>query len=269
MIIQRPPALPLRPFVKLFWASDQINTESSTDRERLLPTGNMHVVFRLSDQPIRIFDSVEDCKGRTFGCAVIGGLRSSYYVKDVSQHARNVGAVLYPGAAQFLFGAPADEFAEQHTAVDDLWGRHATDVREQLKEESSLQKQLDLFELFLIKKVPQWHSIHPSVAHALKRFPFIDVVQAVRESGYSHRQFIKLFRTTVGVSPKLYCRILRFQSVLNMLADPESSSVDIALQAEYSDQAHFNREFREFTGISPGEYRSLCRTTAHHVPVPD
>jgi AraC-like DNA-binding protein len=267
MIIQRQAAMPLRPFIKFLWASDEAKIDAPTHRERLLPTGSMHVVFRLSDQPIRIFGSVEDRRGHVFGCAVVAGLRSRYYVKDVPQSAPSVGAVLQPGAAQFLFGVPADELAEQHTSLDALWGSRSADMHELLREQNSLQEQLDLFESFLTRQVPVASSIHQAVAYALKRLPMMDIAHVVRETGYSHKQFIKLFRTTVGLPPKLYCRILRFQRVLKMISEQQFSPVDIALQLEYSDQAHYNRDFREFAGISPGEYQNLCPTATHHVPL--
>ncbi len=88
------------------------------------------------------------------------------------------------------------------------------------------------------------------------------------ETGYSHRRFIELFRRAIGLSPKLYCRVLRFQSALERLAGRATHSLaDLALAAGYSDQAHFNREFREFTGMPPSEYREAAPERAYHVPV--
>src|SRR4051794_4374813 len=82
--IKRLPAPTLRPFIKLLWASDEKETPNAieTNRERLLPTGSMHLVFRLTDSPIRIFDSIEDYVGHGFRFGVVGGLRSEFYGKD-------------------------------------------------------------------------------------------------------------------------------------------------------------------------------------------
>src|SRR5262245_36037711 len=109
--IKRVPIPVLRPFVKLLWASDEIRPEGiiQVKRERLLPSGGMHLVFRLSDDPIRIFDSVQDYKGNSFWRGVVGGIRAGFYVKDIPQSARTVGAMLQPGVSQYLFGAKADE----------------------------------------------------------------------------------------------------------------------------------------------------------------
>jgi transcriptional regulator GlxA family with amidase domain len=91
----------------------------------------------------------------------------------------------------------------------------------------------------------------------------------VDETGYSHRRFVALFRGAVGLPPKLYCRILRFQAALHLLATPPPLPLaEVALAAGYSDQPHLNREFRELAGVSPGEYRAAAPTSLLHVPLP-
>jgi AraC-like DNA-binding protein len=268
--IQRAPIPVLQPFVKLVWASDERSPEKAiqTDRERLLPTGSMHLVFRLCDRPIRIFDSIDDYLGRNFRYGVVGGIRSGFYVKELPGPVRTVGALLQPGVSQLLFGASAEELAGRHTSIDDLWGRCSVDLWEQMQEAGDLRKQSELFESILAKKLPRVCGIHPAIAHALERFLLVDDVgQVVEETGYSHRRFIEIFRSTVGLTPMRYCRVLRFQRVLKLAAEARSSWINIALDAGYSDQAHFNREFREFTGISPGEYRNLGTPDSHHVPI--
>ncbi len=70
------------------------------------------------------------------------------------------------------------------------------------------------------------------------------VEAAVRQSGLSHRQFIVRFRQAVGVAPKTYLRILRFQRSLQLLRQSRRLPLaSLAMEAGYCDQAHFNREF--------------------------
>jgi transcriptional regulator GlxA family with amidase domain len=89
-----------------------------------------------------------------------------------------------------------------------------------------------------------------------------------KRSGYSHRRFIALFHRGLGLTPKVYCRLLRFQGALEQVAaKPAVSLVEVTLDAGYSDQAHFTREFQEFAGLSPGAYRELSPAFPHHVPI--
>ena len=268
MNIERHPAGVLRPFVKLLWASDDPESAVPAERERMIPTGNMHVVYRLSDSPIRIFDSSTDDRGQVFGFGVVAGLRSRYYVKDFCRPVRTVGAVLRPGIARSLFGVTAQDLAERHVSIQELWGQDSIDLLERLYEARTLEQQLNVFESHLASKIPQNYSVHPVVSYALKILPVRNNIgEIVKETGYSHKHFIDLFRCAVGQSPAMYSRIIRFQRALKRLTEPNASLIDIALQSAYSDQAHFNREFRQITGITPREYRN-SRIQSHHVPIP-
>ena len=242
---------------------------TGAEREHVLPTGAMHLVFRLSDHPLRIYDDADDPEGRSIGHAIVGGARASFYVRDISRPARSVGAVFYPGTAALLLGVPADELAGRHTPLQELWGREADQARERLVEAGTLPKALDLFESLLSVRLPKVRGIHPAIAQALERFAVSsDVREVVEQSGYSHRRFIEVFRHAVGLTPKLYCRVQRFQAALARAQSRALPAwVDVAVAAGYSDQPHFNRDFREFAGISPGRYRELLPTYSHHVPV--
>ena len=257
--------------MKLLWVSDQASTPrlGGPARELVLPTGAMHLVVRLSEHPLRLYEHLDDPIGHVVGHAVVGGARAAAYLRDVSGPARSVGAQLLPGAALLLFGAGADELAGRHTPLEDLWGQCTDAARERLIAAGPAEAQLDAFESLLATRLPRVHGLHPAVAHALERFSTThEARRVVKESGYSHRRFIEVFRAAVGLGPKLYCRILRFQGALDLVAArPETPLVDVALEAGYSDQPHFQREFREFAGVSPTRYRDLSPAFAHHLPL--
>src|SRR5215813_2578649 len=270
--ITRPPRSALRPFISVVWVSDRggVTDGDTLDRERTLGSGAAHLVFRLSGQPIRLYDGVTDRTGTSMGHAVVGGARAAYYVRDTPRPVRTVGAVLVPGAAALLFGAPADELAGRHTPLLDLWGRPAVEWRERLLEVAEPERQLELFEQLLAARLPEVRGLHPAVSHALARFPNTsNVGEVVAETGYSHRRFVALFRGAVGLRPKLYCRVLRFQKALGLFATrPPLPLAEVALAAGYSDQPHLNREFGELAGISPSEYRAAAPASLLHVPLP-
>jgi AraC-like DNA-binding protein len=117
--------------------------------------------------------------------------------------------------------------------------------------------------------LPRVRGVDPAIAFALEQFrrdvPVRDVVEAI---GWSHRRFIARFRETVGMAPKRFCRVRRLARVLRLASRrPDASLAELALDAGYSDQPHFNREFRELTDMAPGEYRSAAPVNAHHVPL--
>lgn len=259
----RLPRGPLRPFVRLLWFSD--SAAGAFERERLLPTGAMHVAVRLTDAPLRVAGG--DGGLVDVGHAVVGGARSSYYVRDISSAARSIGAQLFPGASMPLLGVPANELAERHVTLDDIWGPAASELRERLIAAASPDAALDLFEAALAERLPQLRGIDPIIAHAVTRFETPSSIAAVvAETGYSHRHFITRFRHAVGLTPKRYCRIRRVHRVLSQLASNRPWAA-IALTAGYSDQAHLSREFSELAGMSPTRFLRLSPDAGLHVPI--
>ncbi len=258
----------LTPFIKQLWTA---NSEAAGDRarEHVLPTGQMHLVFRLSGPALRIYRDADDLIGTTINEPVVGGARSGFYTKEIGAPVVTVGVQLLPGAAMSLFGVSAEELAGRHTPLSELWGSQAGSVLEQIAQARSPHRMLLKLESLLAARLTGESGMHPAVTLALADFPQASrVEEMVRDSGVSHRSFIAMFKQATGLSPKRYARLMRFQALLEPLRQAsEASLAALALEAGYSDQAHMTREFREFAGITPQQYRLLAPDAAHHVPV--
>lgn len=271
-MITRRPEPSLQAIVERFWAIDPEPDpgpiSNAADRERVLPTGQMHLAFRLSGGPLQLFAHDDDSTGFDVSDAVVGGARTGCYIRGVSTPARSVGALLRPGAAEALFGAPAHELAERHTPLDDLWPGEAGWILEQLASARILSQRIDRLEAILSARLAAGRAmVHPAVATALRQLPGGGAIQRiVRQTGYSHRTLIALFRRSVGITPGDYRRLLRFRASLGMIAAADALSLAaIAADAGYSDQAHFTREFHAFAGVTPGEYRRRMPERPFHM----
>jgi AraC-like DNA-binding protein len=152
--------------------------------------------------------------------------------------------------------------------LDDLWGAAAVaEARDRILAAATPEARLAAFEAVLRARLPSVRGIDPAIAAALAAFHHDEpITSTVERSGYTHRRFISLFRENVGLTPKLYCRIQRFQRAVT-LASGATPLAMAALDAGYADQPHFNREFRSIAGVSPGEYRTLAPAAPNHVPL--
>jgi AraC-like DNA-binding protein len=114
---------------------------------------------------------------------------------------------------------------------------------------------------------------HPAVQYAVDLIersrgarPVSTVVERI---GMSPRRFLDVFRSEVGLSPKAFCRIRRFASVLRQIERTvDVDWVDVALSCGYFDQAHFNRDFRAFSGVTPSTYLRHHISRTHVVVTP-
>ncbi len=268
-MVTRAPCAALKPFLDVLWASTG-SAESGFRHQQVLPTGMAHIVLRLGESPVCILKNPDDPKGMSIGSSIIGGVRATAYFKDVETHSPSVGMLLRPGALELVSQAPASVFAGAHTSLNLVWGTSTvTEILDRLSRARSPALMLDVIEHFLMLRLPRTRGIHPVVAHALKRFNAdAKVADVVSETGLSHRHFIKIFAATVGLTPKLYRRVQRFNHVLSFnKTNRHASWAEIAAESGFADQAHLNREFSAFAGISPSSYRQLSVGSTHHLPV--
>ncbi len=231
---------------------------STHAHERALPTGTVELVFNLH-------------ANQQFGEAVICGPHASYFVLDTSVPSSVIGVHFKPGGAAAFLGAPAGEFADRHVDLSDVWGARARELRERLVEAGSEGPRFAMLEEALLARIRRPLLPHPAVAHAVLQLmtePTLMKIEELRkDAGYSPKHFIELFRDSVGLAPKLFSRIRRFQGVLERLAGGERVEwAGVAADGGFYDQSHLNREFRAFAGTTPGEYRPLA-DRPNHVPV--
>lgn len=273
--MMRQPVPALRPFVDAVWADEPPAGPLRPLREHALPTGAMHLVFRLDERPLTIVDA--DGAAQRLPRAVVGGARARYYVRVGSAPAYSAGAVLRPGAAAALFAVAAGELAARHTPLADLWGDAATGgLCASLAEAGSAAAALVRLEAALLARLPRVHGMHPAIAAAVATAAaWPSIAAAVRDSGLSHRRFGELFHRHVGLTPKAYARVLRLQRTLAALqrapaadrggGEPADALADIAAWAGYSDQSHLHRDFVACTGLTPQQYRAIAPAQRNHV----
>jgi AraC-like DNA-binding protein len=263
-MLTAPTAAALMPFVQSFWASAAQPLRPGW-REQVLPGGQMHLAFRLDGSGVRLYAGLADSEGHRVGHAVVAGARDKPYFKDVSESSRSVGALLLPGAAQALFGCSAAELSNRHVPLDALFGSAADTLYQRLAAETSLPRQITLLQDFLLRRLQPLRALHAPVAQAIAALrQGSEVAPLVRASGYSHKHFIAVFREQTGLAPKCFARVQRLQQVLR--APAQAGWAELAAQAGYSDQAHFNREFLALAGMTPQAWRRAG--AAHHVPLP-
>jgi len=271
--LRRAPAAPLRALVGTLWAHDPAGGGAPRPgaREHVLPTGTAHIVFRLSGPALRIFDGAADRRGHALGHAVVGGARSAYHVRDVSEPAASVGAMLRPGAARVLLGVPEAALAQHHTPLDLLLGHGEVDaLLARLHAARGGHARLALFEQWLARRARgRPPALHPALAGLLPRLvdPGARVAGLVRTSGLSHRHFIAQVREATGLPPRSLLRLGRFGRALELATDPSRGWAEIAAAAGYADQSHLVHAFGEMAGLTPAAWRrSADPATPRHVP---
>jgi AraC-like DNA-binding protein len=213
----------------------------------------------------------------SFDGAVVHGAQSRYFVLDARRDVHVIGVHFLPGGGAALLGVGAQELTDRHIALSDLWGARARTLREELLEAPTPAAKFAVLEQAMFDQY--WHArlrpqrlVHPAISFALRGMRTapteLRIAQIQEETGYSPRRFTTLFTDAVGLTPKLYSRINRLRSVVERVAQGgELAWADLASEYGYYDQSHLTRDFREFSGVTPGEYRPLAPGAALHMEI--
>ena len=263
----RAPRPPLDGFVESLWVYQCEPRPHAL--ERILPTGGPQLIVNLKEDRTRLYSPEPPHRCVTTSGTLLAGVRSNFQVIDTSEQEYVAGVAFRPGGALPFMRLPADETSDADVPLETLWGhRRAAALRERLLESRSLDAMLDVLEAALQE---MWTppGLHPAVTFALAAFdrtPTASITAVTDTIGLSPKRFIERFKIEVGMTPKRYCRIRRFQRAL-ALAN-RSRDVDwtrVALNCGYFDQAHFIHDFRSFAGLTPTGYQARRTPFQNHV----
>jgi AraC-like DNA-binding protein len=272
--IEHTPAPPLNRFVRMLWYARA--PQPAHRHERVLPTGRTQVILNLARD--YILDARETGALVKAAPSLVIGSRSVYEVVDTSDMANLIGIVFEPGALPLFANDAADLFSNRSVALEDIWGNQARSLRDRLREVHTPTARICHLEADLMHRLQARLARRPvqlpgAVEYALTRFDrapgVATVAEVARGTGWSERRFSQVFREQVGLSPKLWCRVQRFQRAVQRLhAGADIRWTELALDCGFYDQAHFANEFRAFSGVDPTTYSSLRSTPwANHIPI--
>ncbi|MCA9666335.1 MAG: helix-turn-helix transcriptional regulator [Myxococcales bacterium] len=251
-MIVRPPAARLAPFVEHLWYYERAFVHT---HEVVMPTGRMMLMV-----------DVREASARPAPPFMTGVATEAKTITTDSMQ-RAVGVSFWPGGAHPFTAAPCHALPDVVTLAD-LWGEQAArEMRERLLALGEPQAMLAELERLLLARA---RSLEPSsqVSAALRWLARgVSVREAIERSGASRARFVRTFRAGVGVAPKRYASLARFQRAVRGLARGAVDLAELALDCGYYDQAHFTHEFSRFAGRSPSRYQPRDPAEPNHVIV--
>lgn len=178
---------------------------------------------------------------------------------DTAEEASLIGVHFKPGGAFPFLGVPTGELADLHVDLETLWGPTAVELRERLCALITPTERFHLLEQALMSQLCAPLQHHGAVPAALDAFGRTEVRSTVgdvtQRIGLSQRRLIQVFTAEVGLTPKLFCRVQRFQRVLERVRQTSAPDwAQLALDCGYFDQSHLIQDFVAFSGLRPTDY---------------
>ncbi|HEY4758959.1 MAG TPA: AraC family transcriptional regulator [Thermoguttaceae bacterium] len=240
------PSLPLRPYVASYWHITSRTTLLKTLHHRIMPDGCVDIVFNLAA-------SNPQC------AAVVAGPATNHFSTPLTRKVDYLGICFRPGVFFQLFSVPVSELTNRIIPLDDFGDITTRNLADSLQPSDDLDNRIAQIERTLIQYVMRNHHGDQRLACALKAIMesggSIRIADLARHVHASPRNLLRLFDCFVGLSPKTFCRIVRFQKFFRAIKhDRTQKQLSSALSAGYYDQAHLIHEFQAFAGQSPTRF---------------
>lgn len=243
-------------YVSMIWASEGM---APFRQERVIPDAANVLVFNFGD-PVSIV--VRDDPGQfTFKKTLFTGIFSHFnslqYQPGLARHTQ-AGAIFRPGCAFPFIQKPIIDFRNIAVETPDFGDRDFADLHERLGHLDTSEARISMLEKFLYERLTRAgaDSIASQLIHLIRKNPEKNIEDITQKTGYSQQHFNRLLGKFAGVNAKNIQKIFRLNQAMQVMqaTGNQSNLTEIAHDAGYYDQAHFIHDFREMTGMAPGEY---------------
>lgn len=241
--------------------------------ERVVPTGHVFILFELDGIERQTYDSESLEPSATFRRAWVSGLHRNHL--SISAHNDSEMFVIQFkafGAYPFL-QQPMAELADRVVQGDYFSSKDLVATRELLHSAATSKDKFVVADQWLHANFDQ--TLLPpqsfiNVVENMQARPAAKLNEVIESFEGTQKHFISQFKKYIGITPKQYQRVLRFNDVFTqMQSDQFLSWSDIAHRCGYSDQSHFIREFKSFSGLIPKSFRreEFDEETANFFPL--
>jgi AraC-like DNA-binding protein len=247
------PSQDLAPYIEFFWGG-QFNT-FSTDlfSQRVVPNGYVELIIHLSDLHCELLDSKSFSSTPEF---LIIGLYSLPYQVNFKGVVDTFGIRFKPEGLHQIFGVPASELLHNYTDFENLSLKAIRDHFKGVRKQENISHMIKMTENFFRKNLDgnkiNLNYLNMAAELIRKSDGLISVEEISNKVYISKRQLEREFKQKIGLSPKTYMRLARLNKVNRIIQEGKRIDLtEISYVCGYSDQAHFIRDFKNFTGTAP------------------
>lgn len=245
----------LTTLVKCYWTLESAKGETA-EKQTIVPDGCMEMIFHYGDlykQYTGNGKSIIQPK-----CFVIGQLTAPLQIKPTGK--TGIFAVRFHPTGFIPFSTmPIKELENTAVLLEKLFGKEGLEIEKKILNAGSTSERINLTETFLLNRLTDPLNVDRIVKLTVETILTANGQLSINElslqTNINRRQLERQFSSAIGLSPKQLSKTIRLQTTLKMLlAGKFTSLTALAYENEYYDQAHFIKDFKEFTGLTPKEF---------------
>lgn len=249
------PCEELNTFIKCYWLFEN-SAEEIAQKQTIVPDGCMEMIFHYGDlyrQYTQNGSSIIQPK-----CFVIGQLTQPLEIEPTGK--TGIFSVRFHPEGFLPFATiPIKEMENTAVSLEELFGKDGQKIGQKILDALSVSERINHIEAFLLHRLADTaiidRIIKSTVETILTANGQLSVNDLSKQINITRRQLERKFSSAIGLSPKQLSKTIRLQAVLKMLLNKKFTSLTaLAYEGEYYDQAHFIKDFKEFTGLTPKDF---------------
>ena len=245
----------LADLVKCYWTLESPK-EETPQKNTIVPDGCMKMIFHYGD----LYKHHSESGNASFlpRCFVIGQLTRPYVVEPTGETA-TFFVCFHPDGFLSFATFPIKDMENTAVTLEDLYGKDGLEIEDKILKANTTLERIDMIENFLFNRLADTktidHIVQSTVETILTANGQLSIHDLSKQNNTNRRQLERKFLSTIGLSPKQLTKTIRLQATLKILLTEKGASfTDLAHENEYYDQAHFIKEFKAFTGLTPKEF---------------
>lgn len=249
------PGHDLTSFIKCYWTLDGPK-EETPEKQTIVPDGCMEMIFHYGD----LYKQFNEGRNSVIQpkCFVIGQLTRPLEIEPTGE--TGIFSVrFHPNGFLPFATIPIKKMENTAVRLEKLFGRVGQEIGQKILNADSTLERINLIEAFLLSRLTDPTAIDRIVKSTIETIMTangqLSVDELSKQTNINRRQLERKFSSTIGLSPKQLSKTIRLQATLKMLLNKKFTSLtSLAYENEYYDQAHFIKDFKEFTGYTPKEF---------------
>jgi AraC-like DNA-binding protein len=248
------PDAALQPFIECVWFLSAEISSHEPLAERVFPDGCIEWIFHLGS-PFHYLSTANRWEKQQ-PSFVVGEL-TRFLVLQPSTQISTMGVRFRPGGAYRFFPCPLHLLTNQIVSSTDVWQAAGNRIEDEVCSAATNDLRKLAVEKFLLRQMERVRArprLDAAVSEIIRNQGQARVRDLAAQLSWSIRQLEREFQAAVGITPKSLARVIRFQNLLRLVGENALREwAGMAVAVGYADQPHMTREFREFSGHTPGE----------------
>jgi len=245
----------LKVLIKCYWTL-HIPKEVPKGRQQVLSDGCMEMIFNLGDEVRRILPNDKYLvQPRSF---VLGQIIQPMWIEPMGK-VETFAVRFKPGHFSYFVKTAMSDLADKDTPLIALFDEDkVVEIESAISQAKDTIERITLIEAFLfdilIENIDIPSLLKDTIDKILQTNGTVSIKDVLRDHPTQRRNLERKFVKQVGTSPKQLCRVIRFQKALRAMLDSNKSLTDVGYENGYFDQAHFIKDFKDFTGVNPRQF---------------